>query len=142
MLLTIDQREITGPGTGAHPSDGGSWFRRVLAPCQALVCTRGPDVPRGFVGDGLLGPAPTFRRVQAVSVTGAGDCFAGGFIGYLAQQGFDLEADHISRGELSRAVVYGSVMGSFCCEQFGVDRFRSLTRAEIDVRFQEFKNFT
>jgi hypothetical protein len=41
------------------------------------------------------------------------------FIGYLAQQGFDLENDHVSRGDLSRAVIYGSVMGSFCCEQFG-----------------------
>src|SRR5258708_3076248 len=74
--------------------------------------------------------------------TGAGDCFAGGFIGYLAQQGFDLKGDHISRGELSRAVIYGSVMGSFCCERFGVERFRTLTRSEIDARFEEFRQFT
>jgi sugar/nucleoside kinase (ribokinase family) len=74
--------------------------------------------------------------------TGAGDCFAGGFIGYLAQQGFDLEADHVSRGDLSRAVIYGSVMGSFCCERFGVERFRTLERAEIDARFEEFRKFT
>jgi hypothetical protein len=39
-------------------------------------------------------------------------------------------------------MIYGSVMGSFCCERFGVDRFRTLTRAEIDERFQEFQNFT
>jgi sugar/nucleoside kinase (ribokinase family) len=74
--------------------------------------------------------------------TGAGDCFAGGFNGYLAQQGIDLGQGHIDRRELSRAVIYGSVMGSFCCERFGVDRFRTLTRAEIDGRFQEFKKFT
>jgi sugar/nucleoside kinase (ribokinase family) len=74
--------------------------------------------------------------------TGAGDCFAGGFIGYLAQQGFDLGADHISRGDLSRAVIYGSVLGSFCCERFGVERFRTLARAEIDARFEEFRKFT
>lgn len=74
--------------------------------------------------------------------TGAGDCFAGGFIGYLAQQGFDLQSDHISRGELSRAVIYGSVMGSFCCERFGVERFRTLERQEIDARFEEFRKFT
>ena len=36
-------------------------------------------------------------------------------------------------------MIYGSVMGSFCCEKFGVDRFRTLTRAEIDARFEEFK---
>lgn len=74
--------------------------------------------------------------------TGAGDCFAGGFIGYLAEHGFDLEGGHISRGMLSRAVIYGSVMGSFCCERFGVERFRTLTRAEIDARFEEFREFT
>ena len=39
-------------------------------------------------------------------------------------------------------MIYGSVMGSFCCEKFGVDRFRTLTRAEIDARFWEFRDFT
>jgi hypothetical protein len=46
------------------------------------------------------------------------------------------------RRELSRAVIYGSVMGSYCCEKFGVDRFRTLQRSEIDARFQEFRKFT
>ena len=63
-------------------------------------------------------------------------------LGYLAEHGFDLEGDHISRGMLSRAVIYGSVMGSFCCERFGVQRFRTLTREEIDARFEEFRKFT
>ena len=71
--------------------------------------------------------APGYLLETVFDPTGAGDCFAGGFIGYLAQQGIDLEKDHISRGELRRAVIYGSVMGSFCCEQFGVERFRTLT---------------
>ena len=44
--------------------------------------------------------------------------------------------------DLRRAVIYGSVMGSFCCESFGVDRFRTLTRAEIDGRYHEFKTIT
>ncbi len=85
---------------------------------------------------------PGYLLEEVFDPTGAGDSFAGGFIGYLAQQGFDLEADHISRGELSRAVIYGSVMGSFCCECFGVDRFRILERSEIDARFEEFRKFT
>jgi sugar/nucleoside kinase (ribokinase family) len=85
---------------------------------------------------------PGYLLEDVFDPTGAGDCFAGGFIGYLAQQGFDLEADHITRGELSRAVIFGSVMGSFCCERFGVERFRTLTRAEIDARFEEFRRFT
>ena len=44
--------------------------------------------------------------------------------------------------ELRRAVIYGSVMGSFCCEKFGVDRFRTLTREEIDARYREFQSCT
>lgn len=85
---------------------------------------------------------PGYLLETVFDPTGAGDCFAGGFTGYLAQQGFDLEGDHITRGELSRAVIYGSVMGSFCCERFGVERFLTLTNAEIDARFEEFRKFT
>ena len=85
---------------------------------------------------------PGYLLDEVFDPTGAGDCFAGGFIGYLASKGIDLKDGKLDRRELSRAVIYGSVMGSFCCERFGVDRFRNLTRAEIDARFQEFKNFT
>src|SRR6516225_7475137 len=74
--------------------------------------------------------------------TGAGDCFAGGFIGYLASQGVSPSRSDIDQLHLRRAVIYGSVMGSFCCEQFGPDRFRTLTRSEIDARYQEFKAST
>jgi sugar/nucleoside kinase (ribokinase family) len=85
---------------------------------------------------------PGYLLEEVFDPTGAGDCFAGGFIGYLAEKGFDLKAGHIDAKELSRAVIYGSVMGSFCCEKFGVDRFRTLTRDEIDARFNEFRVFT
>jgi len=85
---------------------------------------------------------PGYLLETVFDPTGAGDCFAGGFTGYLAQQGFDLHGDHISRGDLSRAVIYGSVMGSFCCERFGVERFRTLTKEEINARFEEFRKFT
>ncbi|HVT91475.1 MAG TPA: PfkB family carbohydrate kinase [Bryobacteraceae bacterium] len=86
--------------------------------------------------------APGYLLEEVFDPTGAGDCFAGGFVGYLAGQGIDLASGHIDRAEIRRAVIYGSVMGSFCCEKFGVDRFRTLTRAEIDQRFQEFRSFT
>ena len=85
---------------------------------------------------------PGYLLEEVFDPTGAGDCFAGGFIGYLAEKGFDLRNGRIDARELSRAVIYGCVMGSFCCEKFGPDRFRSLTRAEIDERFQEFRAFT
>ena len=71
-----------------------------------------------------------------------GAIFAGGFVGALADCGFDLHDPKIDRRELRRAVIYGSVMGSFCCEKFGVDRFRNLTRKEIDERFAEFRTCT
>jgi sugar/nucleoside kinase (ribokinase family) len=85
---------------------------------------------------------PGYLLEEVFDPTGAGDCFAGGFVGALAACGFDLKDPKVDRRELRRAVIYGSVMGSFCCEKFGVDRFRSLTRAEIDARYQEFKAFT
>ncbi len=85
---------------------------------------------------------PGYLLEKVFDPTGAGDCFAGGFVGYLAERGFDLETGHIEPKELSRAVIYGSVMGSFCCEKFGVDRFRDLSRGEIDGRFNEFRACT
>ncbi len=85
---------------------------------------------------------PGYLLEEVFDPTGAGDCFAGGFVGYLAERGFDLKKGHVDHKELSRAVIYGSVMGSFCCEKFGVDRFRDLTRQEVDARFNEFRQFT
>jgi len=84
---------------------------------------------------------PGYLLEDVFDPTGAGDCFAGGFMGYLAGKGIDLKSG-ADANEIRRAVIYGSVMGSFCCERFGVDRFRTLTRGEIDARFEEFKNFT
>ncbi len=85
---------------------------------------------------------PGYLLEDVFDPTGAGDCFAGGFIGYLAGEGVQPREGEIDNYHLRRAVIYGSVMGSFCCEQFGVDRFRTLTRGEIDARFHEFKNCT
>src|SRR5918911_1415364 len=86
--------------------------------------------------------APGYLLEDVFDPTGAGDCFAGGFMGYMAGQGVDLKSRHADHNEIRRAVIYGSVMGSYCCERFGVDRFRTLTRSEIDARFEEFRQFT
>ena len=85
---------------------------------------------------------PGYLLEDVFDPTGAGDCFAGGFMGYLAGAGVDARSGLIDHNELRKAVIYGSVMGSFCCERFGVDRFRTLTRAEIDARFEEFRATT
>jgi sugar/nucleoside kinase (ribokinase family) len=108
---------------------------------QTLVIKRGEYGAILFRPDGHF-IVPGYLLEEVFDPTGAGDCFAGGFIGYLAEKGFDLKKGHINAKELSRAVIYGSVMGSFCCEKFGVDRFRTLSRAEIDARFNEFRAFT
>ena len=68
--------------------------------------------------------------------TGAGDSFAGGFMGYIASQG------ELNREVLKRALFYGGVMGSFAVERFGTERLQSLTREEIDARFQIFRELT
>ena len=105
---------------------------------KALVIKRGEHGAMLFRKDSLF-MAPGYLLEDVFDPTGAGDCYAGGFTGYLAERGCDIASD---ARELHRAVIYGSVMGSFCCERFGVDRFRTLTRQEIDARFEEFRNAT
>jgi sugar/nucleoside kinase (ribokinase family) len=108
---------------------------------NTLVIKRGEYGAMLFRRDSYF-VVPGYLLEDVFDPTGAGDCFAGGFIGYLAEHGCDLRSGNVDRHELSRAVIYGSVMGSFCCEKFGVDRFRTLTRDEIDTRFREFRAFT
>jgi sugar/nucleoside kinase (ribokinase family) len=108
---------------------------------NTLVVKRGEHGAMLFRRDTLF-MVPGYLLEEVFDPTGAGDCFAGGFVGYLAERGFDLKNGNIDIHELHRAVIYGSVMGSYCCEQFGVDRFRTLTRKEIDQRFAEFRQFT
>jgi sugar/nucleoside kinase (ribokinase family) len=107
---------------------------------RVLVVKRGEYGAILFRRDGYF-IAPGYPLESVFDPTGAGDSFAGGFIGYLAGCGYNPAQDG-GVDVLRRAVICGSVMGSFCCEQFGVDRFRTLTRAEIDARFQEFQAFT
>lgn len=76
--------------------------------------------------------APAMPLDEVVDPTGAGDTFAGGFIGYLARSG-----DH-SFNNLKRAIIVGSAMASFCCEKFGVERLLDLKQDEIDQRIQQF----
>ena len=80
--------------------------------------------------------APAYLLEKVFDPTGAGDSFAGGFMGHLARTGDTSEAN------LRRAIVYGSVMASFAVEEFGVKRLLELTQEDIGRRFQEFKHLT
>jgi sugar/nucleoside kinase (ribokinase family) len=108
---------------------------------KTLIVKRGEYGAMLFQRDSLF-VVPGYLLEDVFDPTGAGDCFAGGFIGYLAEQGFDLHSANLDARELRRAVIHGCVMGSFCCERFGPERFRTLTRPEIDRRFEEFRRFT
>jgi sugar/nucleoside kinase (ribokinase family) len=125
---------------------GQSNLRRAAAGIQAMG-PRALVVKRGEYGAVLLRGgchfmAPGYLLEEVFDPTGAGDCFAGGFMGYLAGRGVALDGAEVDFADLRRAVIYGSIMGSFCCERFGVDRFRTLTHAEIEARYQEFKSCT
>jgi sugar/nucleoside kinase (ribokinase family) len=109
---------------------------------QALVIKHGEYGATIFFREGAFGighhpfRAPALPLDEVKDPTGAGDSFAGGFMGYIASQG------HISREVLKRALFYGGVMGSFAVERFGTERLQALTRAEIDARFQVFRELT
>ncbi len=77
--------------------------------------------------------APAHPVENVVDPTGAGDSFAGGFMGYLTAQG------EVTETNLRKAVVYGSAVASFCVEGFSVDRLRGLNRDELQLRVAEFR---
>ena len=80
--------------------------------------------------------APALPLEEVFDPTGAGDTFAGGFVGYLAK------TDDYSFGNMKNALIYGSTFASFSVEKFGTERMIDLTRDEIYHRLREFKNLT
>ncbi len=112
-----------------------------LVQAAQWIMARGPRhviIKKGEHGAFMFAPdsiffAPAFPLDNVFDPTGAGDAFAGGFIGYLAATGDLAEAN------LRRAVIYGSVMGSFAVEKFSIERLMTVTRAEIDQRMREMR---
>ena len=82
--------------------------------------------------DGKVFSAPALPLEEVFDPTGAGDTFAGGFIGYIAKTG------DISYEGMKRAIIHGSAMASFCVEKFGSERINDLTETELNSRLQEF----
>jgi len=82
--------------------------------------------------DDLIFSAPALPLADVFDPTGAGDTFAGGFIGYLAKVGT------INFNNMKNAIIFGSALASFCVEKFGTEKIRNLSKAEVAARVNEF----
>jgi sugar/nucleoside kinase (ribokinase family) len=110
--------------------------RAIVAMGPRTVIVKRGDSGALLFHDRSVFAAPAFPLEEVVDPTGAGDTFAGGFMGYLAR-GRDLSPQAVRR-----AMVYGSVMASFCVEAFSLDRLRDLGAGEIEDRYRAFRDLT
>src|SRR5215213_4957273 len=103
-----------------------------------IVAKQGEYGAALFAGDQFFS-LPAYPLETVMDPTGAGDSFAGGFMGYLASRGPDAVSDAV---ELGRAMTYGSVLASFNVEEFGTERVARLTRDEVEERYSELRRMT
>ncbi len=110
--------------------------RKIIAlGCKRLVVKRGEYGVLMFTGDSVFA-APAYPLEEVFDPTGAGDTFAGGFMGYLANTG------DLSEEGVRQAIVFGSVMASFNVEDFSLERMKRLDYHEIETRYKSFKTLT
>ena len=107
---------------------------RAMGP-KTVIVKRGESGALLFHEHGVFA-APAYPLEQVVDPTGAGDTFAGGFMGYLAR------VRDVGPQAVRRAMFYGSVMASFCVEDYSLDRLRSLSDGEIEGRYRAFRDLT
>lgn len=107
---------------------------RTMGP-RILIVKRGEYGVLMFNEHSIFG-APAFPLEEVSDPTGAGDSFAGGFMGHLA------EAQSLDDASFRRSIIFGSVMASFNVEAFSLDGLGRLTKTEIEARFQQFKKLT
>jgi sugar/nucleoside kinase (ribokinase family) len=99
---------------------------------KTLIIKKGEHGALLFQGDNIFF-CPALPLEEVFDPTGAGDTFAGGFIGYLTK------TDDISFENMKRAIVYGSAMASFCVEKFGTEAIQNLEQSQINARVAEFQ---
>ncbi len=111
--------------------------REVMAMGPSVVVAKQGEYGAAlFTADGFFA-LPAYPLETVTDPTGAGDSFAGGFLGFLSSQD-----DWRDEANLRRAMTYGSVIASFNVEEFGTERVARLTREEIDERFEQFRRMT
>lgn len=125
-----EARQITGTPSIAQAG------RRLLDDGARGVIIKLGEYGAVFMSEGDYFVAPGYPLQEIVDPTGAGDSFGGAFMGYL-----DSVAE-ITPAEVRRGIIYGSTAASFTVEGFGPSRLLSLTRAEVDARYREFRALT
>lgn len=128
-VLTINDEEARQL-SGEHSLVAAAKIIHKMGP-KYLIVKKGEHGALLFQSN-LMFYAPALPLSEVIDPTGAGDTFAGGFIGYLAKTG------DLSFGNLKKAVIHGSAMASFCVEKFGPERLMGLTPAMINKRIQLF----
>src|ERR671914_1724902 len=130
IINDAEARQLTGiPNLIKAAREVLSWGPR------ALIIKRGEYGAALFTHDSYFA-IPAYPLESVFDPTGAGDTFAGGFMGYLASQ------EKLDEAAMRRAMIFGSVMASFNVEEFGTERVQRLTHDEINQRFSDFKRFT
>lgn len=136
-VLFMDENEtrmFAAPHVNSSNTVKSARYILSLGP-RMVIIKRGDHGVMQFTEDSIF-VAPAYPLENVVDPTGAGDSFAGGFMGYLAATG------DLSQSAFHRATVLGSVMGSFAVEHFSVERLCSLTRPELTNRFHEFSRLS
>lgn len=141
LLKLLERVDILLVNDGEARELSGNWN---IHKAGRWILERGPKrvvIKQGEYGALLIEPTrtfyvPAFPLEEVFDPTGAGDAFAGGFVGYLAHGG-QLDAAH-----LRRAMIYGSALGSFAVERFGLERLIDLETEELHERVRQFKELT
>lgn len=110
--------------------------RRLLAGGTKAVIIKLGEYGAAYISGEDYFVAPGYPLEEVVDPTGAGDAFAGGFMGYLDAAGV------IDQATIRRAIVYGSTVASFCVEGFGPSRLLTLDRDEVEARYRQFRQLT
>jgi sugar/nucleoside kinase (ribokinase family) len=132
-LIVINEAEVRQYTEEANLVKGARQILE-LGP-KTLVVKRGEYGVMMITKDAVFA-APAYPLENVFDPTGAGDTFAGGFLGYLASR------REINDREMRRAIVFGSVLASFTVEKFSLDRLREITLSDVEERYQDFRALT
>ena len=127
-----EARQLAGPDARSLPRAAAAI--RAMGP-KTVIVKRGDSGALLFHDSGVFA-APAYPLDEVIDPTGAGDSFAGGFMGYLAQ------VDDLGPSSVRRAMIYGSVMASFSVEAFSLDRLRGLDPGDVERRYRAFLDLT